>query len=246
MGFESARRRRRGRVSFGAGCVVLIATAFLASCIIDKDKSDRCSEGQVYVEETLGGIDSAECLCAPGSMPNPSGVGCIGCGEHQSVMNGKCACDVGYSAASDGGVCEKVAIGAACGGASDCSEPFAYCAQDGDDHYCSADSCDESSCPTGFACQPKDGDTPSYCKKLPKGLGASCMSSEDCASGEAKFCDTTMTHSCILTGCASGDVKCPGYYGCCDLNSLVAGLSVCTPPSGLTDGKCPFGTLVNP
>src|SRR5690242_2687169 len=104
MGFDSARRRRRRRVSFGAGCAVLLVTGFLSSCIIDKDKNARCSDGEVYVEETLGGIHSAECLCAPGSIPNPSGVGCITCGEHRTVMNGKCACETGYSAAGDAGV----------------------------------------------------------------------------------------------------------------------------------------------
>lgn len=208
------------------------------------DKDNRCSEGEVYVEETSAGITSGVCVCAPGATPNSNKLGCIACGEHQTVQNGKCACDVGYAASGEGGACEKAAIGADCTGNDSCSDPFPYCAADGDEHYCSAEKCDAESCPTGYACEKTDAS--SFCKKLPKGLGASCMSNDDCASGEAKYCDSVQTHMCILAGCAKGDVKCPSYYGCCDLNSLVPGLSVCTPPSGLPDGKCPYGTLVTP
>jgi hypothetical protein len=240
MGFDSARSSRLRRIAFGGSRVALLAVALLASCIVDEDR--RCDEGQIYIENS--GLISAMCLCAPGTIPDSDGVGCIKCGKHETVMNGKCACESGYTQASEGSACEKAAIGAECSDSASCSEPFPYCAADGDEHYCSAEDCTATSCPSGFACEKTD--SASFCKKLPKGLGASCMSNDDCADGAAKFCDTQMTHACILTGCANGDVKCPGFYGCCDLNALVPGLSVCTPPSGLTDGKCSFGTLVTP
>jgi hypothetical protein len=239
MGFNRARPRLHRR-SLGDGYVVLFATMLLSSCIIDKDH--RCDDRQVYIEQS--DLTAASCLCGPGSVPDADGVGCVQCGAHETVQNGKCACDTGYTQATDGGVCEKAAVGAECAGDSECGEPFPYCAADGDEHYCSVTDCTATSCPSGFACDHTDAS--SFCKKLPKGLGAMCTSDSDCAAGEAKFCDSQMTHTCILTGCASGDVKCPGFYGCCDLNSLVPGLSVCTPPSALPDGKCSFGTLVMP
>lgn len=240
MKFDSARSARRHRAAFGGRCAVFLAVTLLAGCIYDKDK--RCDEGQVYIEHM--GLSSAMCLCAPGYVIEPDGVGCKRCGENQTVMNGKCACEMGYTQAVDGGVCEKAAIGSECMDDDGCSAPFPHCAADGDEKYCSVQDCTATSCPSGFACEGMGSS--SFCKKLPKGLGAPCMSMEDCADGEAKLCDTQMTHTCILTGCANGDVKCPGYYGCCDLNSLVPGLSVCTPPSSLPDGKCAFGTLVTP
>jgi hypothetical protein len=240
MGFDRARSARRYRLAFGIGCAVFLAVTILASCIYDKDK--RCDEGQVYIENA--GLAAAMCICAPGRVPDSDGVGCVKCGKNQTVQNGKCACEPGFTQAGEGDPCEKAAIGGDCTDAEGCSDPFPYCASDGDEKYCSAQDCTATSCPSGFACEGMGSS--SFCKKLPKGLGASCMSNDDCADGEAKFCDTQQTHSCILTGCANGDVKCPGYYGCCDLNSLVPGLSVCTPPSGLPDGKCPFGTLVKP
>ena len=240
MGFDSAQRARPHRLAFGRGRVVLLAVTLLTSCIIDKDH--RCDEGQVYIENS--GLVSAMCICAPGYIPDSDGIGCKRCGKNETVMNGKCACEPGFTQASDGGVCEKAAIGGDCTGDDGCSDPFPYCAPDGDEMYCSAKDCTATSCPSGFACEKTDGS--SFCKKLPKGLGASCTSMDDCADGAAKFCDTQMTHTCILTGCANGDVQCPGYYGCCDLNALVPGLSVCTPPSALPDGKCSFGTLVTP
>jgi hypothetical protein len=217
-----------------------LVVTLLAGCIVDKD--DRCDEGQVYVESN--GLISAMCLCETGSVPDPDGVGCVGCGRHETVVNGKCACEAGYTQASQGAACEKAAIGAACTDKDACSEAFPLCAEDGEERYCSAEDCTATSCPAGFACERLE--SASFCKKLPAGLGASCMSDADCANGDAKLCDTQMTHACILTGCANGDVECPGYYGCCDLNALVPGLSVCTPPAALPDGKCSFGELVKP
>jgi hypothetical protein len=188
MGFDSARSARLRRLASGIRAAFFLVVTLLSSCIIDKD--ERCDEGQVYVENS--GLISAMCLCAPGSIPDSDGIGCVSCGKHETVMNGKCACEAGYTQASDGGACEKAAIGTECTDAASCSEAFPYCVADGDEHYCSVEDCTATSCPAGFACEPTESS--SFCKKLPKGLGASCMSNDDCADGDAKFCDTQMTH----------------------------------------------------
>lgn len=240
MGFDSVPHARQHRTAFRGCRVALLALTLIASCIIDED--ERCDEGQVYIANS--GLIPATCICAEGLIPDPDGVGCVRCGTHEAVLDGKCTCEPGYTRPSEGGVCEKAAIGAECSDDGACSEAFPYCAADGDERYCSAQDCTPTSCPAGFACEQLESS--SFCKKLPKGLGATCMSNDDCADGDAKLCDTQMTHTCILTDCANGNVDCPGSYGCCDLNALVPGLSVCTPPSALPDGKCSYGELVTP
>lgn len=241
MGFDSARRSRPYRVALGGGGVLFLATIALSNCIIDDD--EKCGEGQVYVEQDNSGLSSAMCVCAPGSTPTEDGKGCIRCGRNESVQMGKCACKPGFAKTSEDGDCEKAAVGTACTADADCSEPFAHCATDGAAKYCTAKDCTATSCPTGYTCQPSA--SPSFCEKLPEGLGASCMSNDDCTGG-AKYCETMQSKTCIIAGCASGDVKCPGSFGCCDLNSLLPGFSVCTPPASLPDGKCAYGTLVKP
>jgi hypothetical protein len=232
--FEAHTLRKLRTIAYVAALLVLLASG----CIVD-DKH-RCDENQVLVTGT--GLSSDVCQCAPGATPNPRGYGCIVCGANEIAQNGACACAAGYARGGDAGVCELSSIGLACTGEGTCQQPFPYCTTNGTDKYCTAQNCTVSSCPTGYACEKA---SPNYCKKLPVGIGKSCATMEDCAGGEANVCDTQQTHSCLYTGCANGQVKCPGYWGCCDLSQFAPGFSVCRAPEALTaDGQCTIGTLV--
>lgn len=78
---------------------------------------------------------------------------------------------------------------------------------------------------------------------LPTGLGASCSSNADCAAFDATFCDSFMSHSCLVEKCATGENACPGGWACCDFSALLSGLSICTPEDQLSNGECPMGGM---
>jgi hypothetical protein len=165
------------------------------------------------------------------------------CGANEDAQNGNCVCIPGYAKAMEGAVCEIAAVGAACTGDEGCPASFPYCATDGTDRYCSVQGCSPTSCPSGYACE--QGSAATYCGKLPVGLGEACTSDADCTK-EAKFCDTMMSHKCVLKDCVTKAITCPGFYGCCDLSMLVPNFSLCFAPEALVGGKCPVGNLVAP
>jgi hypothetical protein len=223
------------------GQAALVAALLASGCIIDGDH--RCDVNQVVVAaNALGG---ETCACAPDAVPEERGYGCILCGANETAMNAKCVCREGYTRPADNQACEESSIGTPCTGADSCQDPFPYCASDGAEGYCTAQGCTATSCPTGYTCE--QASDAAYCGKLPAGLGKACTSDADCADGAAKSCDTFMSHTCILTGCASGELTCPGSYACCDVSAILPGFSVCIPPVALTaDGNCTVGTKVTP
>ena len=76
---------------------------------------------------------------------------------------------------------------------------------------------------------------------MPSGLGEMCTGNADCASFDATFCDSVMTHTCLVEKCATGENACPASWACCDFSALLAGLSICVPEENLTGGACPMG-----
>jgi hypothetical protein len=231
----------RRKLAASGRAVASAAVLLWSGCFIDGDH--RCDANQVLLKGS--GFNADTCVCEPGAIPDARGHGCALCGDNEIAANSACVCAEGYSRATDDGPCERAAIGTPCTDDEGCSAPFSYCATDGSERYCSAQDCSATSCPTGYACE-QASDT-SYCAKLPEGLGRACTSDTDCASGEAKTCDTMQSHSCILTGCADEQLTCPGYYACCDVSAFVAGFSLCVAPGALTaDEQCPFGTKVTP
>jgi hypothetical protein len=83
--------------------------------------------------------------------------------------------------------------------------------------------------------------TPMTSAAMPTGLGEPCMSSADCASFDATFCDSFQSHSCLIEKCATGENACPEDTTCCDFSALLAGLSICTADDQLSGGECPMG-----
>jgi len=78
-------------------------------------------------------------------------------------------------------------------------------------------------------------------EQQPTGVDEPCESSADCAMFDATFCDTFMTHTCLIEKCATGENSCPDSWVCCDYSTLLAGLSICAQSERLVAGECPMG-----
>jgi hypothetical protein len=128
-------------------------------------------------------------------------------------------------------------IGAVCDDDEACSQAFPFCHQAGDEPYCTVQGCEATSCPAGYACE--QGEDATFCGKLPSGLNEACSDASDCADYAANFCDTMVTNTCILTGCAADLSICPGFYTCC---AFGPDFSVCVPPGA----GCAPGMAVTP
>lgn len=85
-------------------------------------------------------------------------------------------------------------------------------------------------------------ETPSPAATAPDGLGAPCSTNEDCAGGDATFCDTLITGGCLVEGCDLGGSACPVGYECQDLSMFGAAGNVCVAQTcDLAADDCPSG-----
>lgn len=213
----------------------LVALA-VGGCII-KD-GEECDRNQVYRDTSQ--VDY--CDCAPGTVEDPKGFGCLPCGANEDVVAGKCECRSGYSRPPSGGACAPTVgqvLGAACTGAGTCSAPYPYCATDGNEQYCTLEGCGSTkACGDGYRCSGTGSSA--YCEKV-SGLTTTCASSADCAAFDANSCDTVQTKKCVVALCASDPKKCAGGTVCCDLSGFMPGFSTC-----ISGTSCPIGTLVAP
>jgi hypothetical protein len=223
---------RRGRLR-QAACLAVPLAAALSGCIVGDNK---CSANQV---ELTG--DAVACACAPGAVPDPRGYGCVMCGEHEQVVSEKCECEMGFHRPSPDAACEETTggvLGAACNDTMPCAEPYPYCASAGAESFCTTQGCaGNDECETGWRCNtPGAG---GFCEQ-PAGLGKACEAPADCAGTEATFCESFVTHSCIIEKCLGHPEVCPSGNVCCDMTALV-GSSLCTPSMVLMGGMCPDG-----
>jgi hypothetical protein len=152
-----------------------------------------------------------------------------------------CACAPGFAREAAEMPCEPVmgsVIGEECSAEMACSAPYPYCATLSDQSFCTTQDCTvNADCPLGFNCH-ADGAN-KFCAE-PVGWGKSCQAPADCAGGEATFCESFVSHTCIVEKCATNPSVCPSGNVCCDLSSLI-GASLCVTESGLMNGKCADG-----
>ncbi len=159
------------------------------------------------------------------------------CGIDQELDDsGSCACIDGTELDDDGHRCVEAEVVPA-GLGEDCSdapcggEAFPRCQATAAGDYCTSEGCDSNAdCTADYACNAR-GET-SYCQRPPLGQGTSCTASEDCAGGEATYCETTISNQCLVPGCSEG--TCFEGYACCDVRSLGAEDTYCVP-----EGQCP-------
>jgi hypothetical protein len=205
--------------------ILLVFSLSGAGCLSE----DVCSPHQ-RVDEAL------RCSCIEGTIPPASGTGdCIPCGEHEHVSAAACVCDEGYARASAGEACTLIpsGLGVACSATQTCVDAeYHLCHGVGDGAgYCTTTCGTGGECPAGYTCT-ADGSS-SYCRRPPTGLGETCQSSADCSGYEASFCETFVSHVCLVQGCTLGGSDCYAGASCCDLSRF--GMpTLCVPT-----GQCP-------
>lgn len=184
-----------------------LAGVMPVACVYDAD--DRCGPRQTS-------IDNDRCVCDAGLVPGPSG--CEPCPENEEELNGACVCVDGYARQSDAGACEPIpaTLGVECDTEQEpCDEPYPVChVTSGTSGYCTASCTDDEDCEGGYRCH-RDGDE-GYCRRPPLGYGQKCESDDDCAEGEATYCEILQSHQCLVP-CEAGktDVCFEGEV-CCD------------------------------
>ena len=210
------------------GLVVLTATSLAVACLYDAD--DRCGPNQ-----KLGALGT--CACADGLVLQ--GQDCVPCGKHEEWEAGVCVCADGYTRSNEtGSACVLGGAGTACdataddSGCKDSAFPLCRVPVSGPS-YCSVTCASDDDCPRGFVCDTES--TPASCKSSPVGQGDHCESAEDCAGKEASYCESTISHACLVSGCSiDRPLSCSEGWICCDLQSLGFALTLCAP-----EGVCP-------
>ena len=200
---------------------------FAAACIYDPDQ--RCGPNQ-----HLG--PNSTCSCDDGLVM--SGQSCVPCAENETWQGGVCLCSAGFARDTGDGACVQSGLNASCElGAepSTCSDPAYPACRDhgGGVGYCTTTCVGDTDCPHGFVCDTKS--EPATCKSAATGQGDACATTSDCAGKDANYCESTITHVCLVTGCSvESPLSCSEGFSCCDVHSLGLALTLCIP-----EGLCP-------
>ena len=193
--------------------------ALPSACVYDS--ADRCGPHQVMYQDL-------RCVCD--AQSGLTDTGCVPCGTDEVPGEKGCICKSGYTKPATGGVCAPtpVGLGTACEVSTDCNDAkFDHCETGTEGKgYCTDKGCASSAdCTGGYACDALV--TPSVCRRPPLGLSMSCSSNADCAGTEATYCDTFMSHSCMVQGCSSMPDNCFSGWVCCDLSAVGIAQPVC-------------------
>jgi hypothetical protein len=186
----------------------LVLSVAPVACVYDGD--NRCGPHQVLLSED-------RCACDDDYIPGPGG--CVPCGENERASNGSCVCVDGFARAADNAACAEIPaeLGADCDtDSTPCPDGSKYplChVVNGTSGYCTSTCADSGDCDGGYKCHQNGSD--SFCRRPPIDYGNSCQTADDCAGGEATFCETIQSHLCLVPceagktdGCFEGDVCC--------------------------------------
>lgn len=203
---------------------MVLMSLSLFACTYQSD--DRCDENEVLYGDT-------RCVCAAGFVMTAHG--CAACGEHEVASATGCVCADGYTRPAAQSACQAKTGGQgdACDAQTPCSDPaYGHCQSGGAAGYCTSTGCATSAdCTSGYACD--TAASPSFCKRPPVGAGKSCSSAADCADTEATYCDTFVSHACLVQGCTVAPNNCFAGSQCCDLSGFGVPQPICIP------GMCP-------
>jgi hypothetical protein len=196
-----------------------------SACVYDGD--ERCGPHQVLIEKD-------RCICEEDYVPGAAG--CVPCGEHEYASNGACVCVDDYARPADGAACELIpaALGAACDmETAPCAAdgPYSLChVVEGTSGYCTNGCSADDDCDGGYKCHEDGAD--SFCRRPPVGYGDSCKSQDDCAGGEATYCETLQSELCLVP-CAPGNTGvCFEGEVCCDFAVFEP---ICVPSDACTE-----------
>jgi hypothetical protein len=201
---------------FGMASLGLVLQ-LVSGCLYDGDAP--CGPGQ------LAYGDNARCVCPARSAYTPTG--CVACGEHEvPTPSSGCTCEPSFIRNETTHACEPmpVGLGAACDPAAPiCNAPYDHCEPAGASGYCTKTGCKSSDdCENNYGCS-----AAGVCQRPPTGLSKACTSDADCAGTEATYCDTFVTHSCLVQGCTLAPDNCFAGFECCDLSSYGIAQPLC-------------------
>jgi hypothetical protein len=201
-----------------------LASWLTAACLYDAD--NRCSAHQVV-------ISNNRCACEAGFVPGEDG--CVPCADNETESGGECVCVDGYARPAEGQACELIPAELGI----DCDTESAPCPDgvyplchvtSGSSGYCTSSCNDDGDCSGGYRCQPDGAD--GFCRRPPLGYGESCQSHDDCASGEATFCELIQRNVCLVP-CSEGNTDgCFVGETCCN---FVVFEPICVPSAACTD-----------
>lgn len=170
--------------------------------------------------------DTQVCVCEGNAIAVTGG--CRACADDEIASGGKCACPVGQAKGADNLCVTVQGLGFPCDTQSaPCTDPvYSYCAADdgGTSGRCTRACATSTDCDDTYTCATWEAQP--YCRTF-EGAGASCSGPSDC-TGDARYCDTFMTHQCLVQGCSLTLNDCPRGTMCCNfarfgLGTLCAG-----------------------
>jgi hypothetical protein len=209
--------RRPAGLAGLAGLTALV----MAACVYDPDR--RCGAAQMYSES------AQVCVCEGNAITVPGG--CKPCAADEVVTGMTCGCAIGQKKNADGACAVVNGLGDPCDTVTaPCNDTtYSYCAvQDGGTSgICTQTCAGNADCEATYTCATWEAQP--YCRTF-TGVGQTCGASTDC-TGDANFCDTFMTHSCLVSGCSLTANDCPRDTMCCDFSRFRLGT--------LCAGACP-------
>lgn len=189
-----------------------------SACVYDGEQ--RCGPHQRL-------ISADRCECEPGYVPGDEG--CQVCGENEEDSAGACVCVAGYARADEAERCEPIPadLGAACDVESNPCPAGKYplChVTDGTSGYCTSACAGGEACDGGYQCHEQGAS--SFCRRPPLGYGVDCATDDDCAEGEATFCETIQSNRCLVPCSAGHTESCFEGEVCCDFTVFAP---ICVP-----------------
>jgi hypothetical protein len=200
-----------------------LLSALLSACVYDGDQ--RCGPHQRL-------LSADRCECEAGYVPGAEG--CEPCAENEEESAGACVCVAGFARPAEGALCEPIPseLGTACD-TEDAPCPgldYPLChVTEGTAGYCTSACAEDEACEGGYRCHEDGAD--SYCRRPPVGYGAACATDDDCAAGEATFCETIRTNQCLVPCSAGHTESCFEGEVCCDFAVFAP---ICVPAGACT------------
>jgi hypothetical protein len=197
------------RTSAACLSAAVIALA-ISACLYNADQP--CGPAMHFVEAANA------CACDSGAVAVAGG--CKQCATDEVAGATGCGCAAGQTKNSSN-VCVRVAgLGDACDtGSAPCTDAvYSYCATKGSDTAgtCTWSCTGNMDCDAAYTCASWEAHP--YCRTF-SDVGKPCMAAGDC-TGDANFCDTFQTHSCIISGCDLVKNDCPRGMTCSDFSNF--------------------------
>jgi hypothetical protein len=202
-------RERRAALFLTAALIGSITGA----CLYDPDQ--RCGPLMSFSEA------AQVCVCDGNAIAVAGG--CQRCADDEVASGGKCACPDGSTKNADNLCVMVTGLGDACDTVTaPCNDAtYSRCAvrDSGTAGTCTKSCASNNDCDAAYTCATWEADP--YCRTF-EGFGDSCAGPADC-TGDAKYCDSFVSHRCLVNDCSLTANDCPRGTMCCDFSGYGIG-----------------------